>query len=79
MEKVNSRALTVEEASEPVFYCRSCHSLHIVTDETMAVGDWDGSHCGKCFSTDIGECPFGEWLAEEERREAKRREIEWNR
>ena len=75
----SSRELTLEEYSEPVYYCRSCHSLCVIVDESMASDDWDGSYCGKCHSADIGECCIGEWLEEEERREAKRREIEWSK
>ena len=74
-----SHDLTIEEYNEPVYYCKSCHSLHIVVDETLATADWDGSYCGKCLSTHVGVEPFGKWLAEEERRKAKRREIEWNK
>lgn len=50
-----------------------------MTDESMADEDWDGSYCGKCFSANIGRCKFGEWLEEEERCEAKRKEIEWSK
>jgi len=62
-----------------VYYCRSCHSLCILVDEIFAGEDWDGSYCGKCHSTDIGQCTMEEWLAEEERRRKKREEIEWNK
>lgn len=75
----SSRDLTVEEYCEPVHYCKSCHSLYVLVDEGLATADWDGSYCGKCYSANIGVCQFGDWLAEEERREAKRREIEWNK
>ena len=75
----NSSELTPEEYNEEVYYCTNCHSLFVITDETMADEDWDGSYCGKCFSANIGVCKFGDWLKEEERREEKRREIEWNR
>ena len=64
---------------ELVFYCRSCHSLCVVVDESLASDAWDGSYCGKCHSTDIGQCTIDEWVAEEERRERRRKEIEWNR
>lgn len=75
----SSKELSPEEYNEPVHYCRSCHSLCIVVDETLADADWDGSYCGKCYSARVSVCKFGDWLAEEERREAKRREIEWNK
>lgn len=75
----SSRDLTVEEYNEKVFYCKSCHSLYILVDDSMADDDWDGSYCGKCNSANIGECTMGEWLEEEERRKAKRREIEWSK
>lgn len=68
-----------EDDSEDVYYCLSCHSLHILVDDTLAFGTWDGSYCGKCGSTHIAKCSMDEWLAEESRREAKRREIEWNK
>lgn len=75
----SSRELTVEEYNERVFYCKSCHSLYILVDEHMKDEEWDGSYCGKCYSANIGTCTFGEWLAEEERRKAKRLEIEWSK
>lgn len=68
-----------EYDDEPVFYCRSCHSLHILTDELLADSMWDGSYCGDCNSTDIGECTIQEWVEEEERRRKLREKIEWNR
>lgn len=74
-----SSDLTPEEYDETVFYCLSCHSLHVLVDDTLVGPDWDGTYCGKCYSTHIGTCRFGEWLEEEERRAAKRRELEWNR
>ena len=75
----NSSELSIEEYYEEVYYCRSCHSLCVIVDESMACDDWDGVYCGKCHSTDIDVCPFGIWLEEEERREARRREVEWNK
>ena len=75
----NNISLTVEDYQEPVFYCRSCHSLCVVVDETLVSDTWDGSYCGKCYSTDIGVCTMGEWLEEEERRKRKRKEIEWSK
>lgn len=62
-----------------VYYCRSCHSLCIVVDDTLAFEGWDGSYCGKCHSTDIAVCTMDAWLAEEERRRKKREEIEWSK
>lgn len=62
-----------------VYYCKSCHSLKILVDDTLVDGFWDGSYCGKCGGTDIGICTIDEWLAEEERRKKKRAEIEWNK
>ena len=62
-----------------VYYCRSCHSLCIVFDDSLAFEGWDGSYCGKCRSTNIGICTMDEWLAEEERRRKKREEIEWSK
>ena len=70
---------TIEDMLEPVYYCKSCHSLHILVDETMANEDWDGSYCGKCNSADIGECTMAEWLEEEERRKRSKRDREWRR
>ena len=75
----NSSELTPEEYNEQVYYCMSCHSLAVVTDSQATDDEWDGSYCEKCYSTHIGTCKFGEWLEEEEKRDAKRREIEWNR
>ena len=68
-----------EYDDEPVYYCRSCHSLLIKFDETLANDDWDGSYCAKCHSCDIGTCSIEEWVAEEERRKEKRRQIEWSK
>lgn len=73
----SSRGLTVEEYDEPVYYCRACRSICIVTDENMAVGAWDGSYCGKCGSTSIGCMKFGDWLAGDEARERAAHEREW--
>lgn len=51
----------------------------VMVDETLAGDGWDGSYCGKCGSTDIAVTTIGEWLAEEQRRKDKRREIEWSK
>jgi len=75
----SSKDLSPEEYNEPVYYCQSCHSLNVVVDEGMAGPDWDGSYCGKCYSTHVVCGKFGEWLEEEERRAAKKREIEWSK
>lgn len=75
----NNKSLSIEEYSEKVFYCKSCHSLAVFTDDLLANEHWDGSYCVKCRSTDIGECCFGEWLAEEERQEEFRKKIEWSK
>lgn len=76
---VSSSGLTVEEYNEGVYYCRRCHSLYIIQDASLTDGEWDGSYCGKCNSTDIGECKFGDWLAEEGRRKQARKKMEWSR
>ena len=70
---------TEEDRNDPVYYCRHCHSLYVLTDEELADDKWDGSYCGKCHSTNIGICAFGEWWDEEERRRLKREELEWSR
>lgn len=70
---------TADELEEKVYYCRSCHSLMIIADDTLADDYWDGTYCGKCGCTDIGVTTIGEWLAEEQRWKDKRREIEWNK
>lgn len=75
----NNKSLTTEEFCEPVYYCRRCHSLYIIQDEKLATDDWDGSYCGHCNSTDIGQDIFGNWLLKEEQAEKKRKEAEWNR
>ena len=74
-----SSGLSPAEYSEKVYYCRSCHSLHILVDDSMTNEDWDGAYCAKCGSVDVGECPFGKWLEEEERREERQRRKEWSR
>lgn len=68
-----------EYDDEPVHYCRRCHSLSILWDETQADGDWDGSYCKECGSTDIGTCDIDEWVEEEERREEQRKRREWRK
>ena len=68
-----------DELQEKVYYCKSCHSLCVVVDDTLANDSWDGSYCGKCYSTNIGICTMEKWLEEEERREKKKKEIEWSR
>lgn len=68
-----------EYDDEPVFYCRSCHSLKIIVDDSLASDDWDGSYCADCHSADICECTIEQWLAEEERRRKKREELEWRK
>jgi len=68
-----------EYDDEPVFYCRSCHSLHILVNEMLADDNWDGAYCGDCNSTDIGRCDIDEWVAEEERRRKLREKIEWSK
>ena len=60
-----------------VYYCKSCHSLRVMVNEHLAGDGWDGSYCGVCNSTDIGICHIDDWLAEEKRREQRRKEIEW--
>ena len=62
-----------------VFYCKHCHSLYILVDETLAGEEWDGSYCGKCQSTDIATCSMEDWLAEEEKRRLKKLEMEWKK
>ena len=64
---------------EPVRYCRDCHSLMVMVDESLAGEEWSGEYCGRCNSTNIAECSIQEWLAEEERRKKLREEIEWNK
>lgn len=68
-----------EYDDEPVYYCRSCHSLKIVTDDTLADDDWDGSYCAECHSCDIDVCSIEEWLEEDERRKEMKREAEWKK
>lgn len=75
----SSSDLTTEEWNEPVFYCRDCFSLKVLADESIATGEWDGSYCGHCGSSNIGQMPFGEWLAVEERRLEKASEVGWKK
>lgn len=53
--------------------------MAIINEESLADEDWDGSYCAVCNSTDIGVCKIGDWLAEEERRAKKRKELEWRK
>lgn len=68
-----------EYDEEPVYYCRSCHSLRILVNEELAGDSWDGAYCGDCNSTDIGTCDIDDWVAEEERRRKLREKIEWSK
>lgn len=43
--------------NEPVFYCKSCLSLGVMT---IASG-FDLDYCKDCGSTDIEHCHIGEW------------------
>ena len=70
---------TIGEMLETVYYCKSCHSLRVLTNPDISNDDWDGSYCGVCQSTDIGECTIGEWLEEEKRMKRAKREREWRR
>lgn len=45
--------------SEPVYYCKSCLSLRIMT----VPGLEDAEFCDECNSTDIGKCSIEEWKA----------------
>lgn len=76
---LSSKELSPEEYNEPIYYCSVCHSAFIKVDESLADEDWDGSYCGKCNSPHVLEGPFGDWLAEEERREEKRNAEEWKK
>ena len=67
------------ESEDVVYYCRSCHSLYILFDDSIQMEGWDGSYCGKCQSTDIGQCTIDEWVREEEARKERKRIREWNR
>ncbi len=71
---MSSNAETSQEQDDLVYYCRHCHSLLILVNEDLATSWWDGSYCGKCNGTDIGQCTIDEWMAEEERREKRRNE-----
>lgn len=42
---------------EPVFYCKSCLSLKIMSIPSMD----DSEYCDECSSTDIGQCNIEEW------------------
>lgn len=68
-----------EENEELVYYCRDCHSLHILVNELFHDEFWDGSYCGKCGSTNIAQCTIEEWLDEEERRRKIKEKIEWSK
>ena len=50
--------MTKEEYNqEPVFFCKSCHSLKI---KTVAIGS-DLDYCDDCGSTDIDQTDINEW------------------
>ena len=69
----------MEENDELVYYCKDCHSLYILVNESFQAEYWDGSYCGKCGSTNIGQCTIGEWLAEEERRKRMKELMAWKK
>ena len=75
----SSSALTPDEYNEPVYYCRDCHSLKVIINESLANDEWDGSYCGDCGSANIGECCFGEWLGVEHANAERAGAREWNR
>lgn len=68
-----------DQNEDRVYYCRDCHSLCIIVDDSLASDLWDGSYCAKCNSTSIGTCTMEEWLEVERKREQRRKEIEWNK
>lgn len=74
-----SKDLSLDEYTEMIYYCRSCHSLYILKDATLADKHWDGTYCGKCGSSHIGECMFGKWLEKEEEMEERKKQREWNK
>ena len=43
--------------SEPVYYCRNCLSLKIMSIPGLE----DAEFCDECNSTDIGKCSIEEW------------------
>lgn len=73
--------MTSDELEEKglVSYCKRCHSLLISVNEDFAGPDWDGSYCVKCGCTDVGICSLDDWLAEEDRINALKEEIEWRK
>ena len=44
-----------EYNAEPVFYCKSCYSLHIMPEDGM------GSYCQECGSASIGRTTIELW------------------
>lgn len=64
---------------EPVYYCKSCHSLNVVSESFLSDEDWDGAYCADCHSTDIGQCNIEDWLAVEREIEETRRALEWKK
>jgi len=46
-----------EYNNEPVFYCKNCLSLKVLSIE----GVKDTDFCDTCSSTDIGSCSIEEW------------------
>lgn len=77
-EKTNSEHLTKEEYNSiPVYYCKHCGSLAIMTAPELPE-----DYCDKCGSTTIGKASIEAWLElqktiynpmkEEERRRLRR-------
>lgn len=46
-----------EYDSVPVFYCKQCMSLKILTVPKIE----DSEYCDDCGSTNIGQCDIKEW------------------
>lgn len=46
-----------EYNSEPVFYCKQCLSLKVLSIPVIE----DSEYCDECGSTNIGRCSIKEW------------------
>lgn len=56
-DEIQKQRKAKEYNDEPVFYCKRCLSLRIMSVEHME----DSDFCDECNCNDIGSCSISEW------------------